>query len=577
MLNWLRNLLITEDDNDPAFVSLLRNILIIILVILALLIVTQSGVLTSAPQFDTLATLTTVAILTAYFVYLVNRKILWPGKVFLPTAILISVTYFIATANGLHDVALISFPIAIFTAGLLIGRRSLLFWALAASACVVFVGYWDMAGYTPEPVAKTTGFDTIAVAILIIFASAGIGNALLSRFEKLLSASRKNEQEQILVNKELRELQETLEQRVNDRTEELENQSRELEIANRGIRRRAAQFEALAQVTQSITSIRDLKNLLPLVANVISEKFGFYHVGIFLLDEANEYAILSAANSEGGKRMLERNHHLRVGEQGIVGNVTATGNPRVAMDVGADAVFFNNPDLEDTHSEMALPLRSGMHIIGALDVQSTEKGAFANEDIQMLNLLADQVSLAIENARLFDETRRSLAEAEAFSRQFLRESWGRLTTEQKMLGYRYNITGAAPLDESGDLTEPAQDKNKRKPSEANQVAVPLELRGEAIGTLYVQLPFESKLDQDQLDLIKAVAERVALSAENARLFEETTRTAERERMVADITTKIRRTNDPQKMIETAVQELQQVLGASHVEIVPQKIAPTSEK
>src|SRR5690606_34214496 len=132
-------------------------------------------------------------------------------------------------------------------------------------------------------------------------------------------------------------------------------------------------------------------------ASVISEKYGFYHVGVFLLDENRTYAILTAANSAGGQKMLARQHRLKVGEQGIVGSVTGSGEPRIALDVGADAVFFNNPDLPESHSEMALPLRSGGQVIGALDVQSTETGAFTHVDVQTLGLLAEQVSLAIEN------------------------------------------------------------------------------------------------------------------------------------------------------------------------------------
>ncbi len=232
-----------------------------------------------------------------------------------------------------------------------------------------------------------------------------------------------------------------------ERTKELEDRTVELEGATRKVQVRASQFEALAQVTQAITSVRDLNELLPRIAAVISEKFGFYHVGVFLIDDAREYAILGATNSEGGRRMLERHHRLRVGEQGIVGNVTFTGAPRVAMDVGADAVFFDNPDLPETHSELALPLRIADQIIGALDVQSTKTGAFTNEDIQMLGLLANQVSLAIENARLFEDTRRALAESEAITRQTIRETWKNLPSQQNLLGYRYTITGAIPLDQ----------------------------------------------------------------------------------------------------------------------------------
>ena len=195
-----------------------------------------------------------------------------------------------------------------------------------------------------------------------------------------------------------------------ERTRQLEDRTVQLEGANEKVRVRASQFEALAQVTQAMTSIRDLNELLPRIATLISDEFGFYHVGVFLIDDAREYAVLSATNSEGGRQMLERNHRLRVGEQGIVGNVTSTGIPRVTMDVGEDAVFFDNPDLPETHSEMALPLRISDQVIGALDVQSKETEAFTDEDIQTLSLLANQVSLAIENARLFEDTRRALAE-----------------------------------------------------------------------------------------------------------------------------------------------------------------------
>ena len=370
---------------------------------------------------------------------------------------------------------------------------------------------------------------------------------------------------------ELENIKKNLERNVEERTTELEARNKELDQANTQIRRRTTQFEALAQVTQAITSVRDLHELLPHITTVISDSFGFYHVGIFLVDDVNKYAVLSATNSEGGKKMLDRKHRLRVGEQGIVGNVTLVGKPRIAMDVGADAVFFNNPELPDTHSEMALPLKNGERIIGALDVQSMEIAAFTEDDVQMLSLLASQVGLAIDNARLFDETRGALAKAETVSRQFTREAWGRLHTEQNLMGYRYNLAGASPLEELVELTGSGEGTDNGKQMEASQIVVPIELRGELIGKLVVQSPSAKTLSQDQIDIIKAVAERVALSAENARLFEETTRRAERERLVSDITSKIRSGNDPQSMIQTAMDELRKALGASRVEVIPQGI------
>src|SRR6185503_1441571 len=230
----------------------------------------------------------------------------------------------------------------------------------------------------------------------------------------------------------LRGILEGLEQRVAERTSELE-------AANAKNERRARQFESIAQVASTISSTRDMDSLLPQITTAISNRFGFYHVGIFLLDPRREYAVLSAANSEGGQRMLARNHRLRVGEMGIVGFVTSVGEPRVALNTGEDAVFFNNPDLPETRSEISLPLHIGDEIIGALDVQSTKPNAFDQEDINILTTLADQVSIAIQNARQYEETRKALAEADALSGQFVQTEWQHFTKRQKLIGILHTV------------------------------------------------------------------------------------------------------------------------------------------
>lgn len=462
---------------------------------------------------------------------------------------------------GVRDTSYLTNFSIVVMAGLLLGWRASIVVTVASVLSGFGLAYAEEIGLITNVVASPAAF--IQDITLIFGLNTVLIYLLISGLENEVKRSKLSLKELELSNLNLNLAQTDLEKR----TAELRQRGMELEAANEQVQRRAAQFEALAEVTNAITSVRDLPELLPRIAAVISEKFGFYHVGVFLLDGSREYAVLSATNSEGGRQMLKRKHRLRVGEQGIVGNVTATGKPRIAMDVGVDAVFFDNPELPDTHSEMALPLKSEAVVVGALDVQSTEIGAFADEDIQMLTLLADQVSLAIENARLFDETRSALAEAEAVSRQFTREVWGRLPNEQNLLGYRYTLIGTSPLEKPIELGDPEMGKVNQK--ESNQVAVPIELRGETIGTLVVQSPSAEVLSPDQIDLIKAVAERVALSVENARLFEETTRRAERERLVSEITGKIRSVHDPQVMIRTAVEELRNALSASRVEVIPQ--------
>jgi GAF domain-containing protein/HAMP domain-containing protein len=357
---------------------------------------------------------------------------------------------------------------------------------------------------------------------------------------------------------QLRELIGRLEQRVSERTTQLQT-------ANAFNARRASQFEAIALASKAINSVRRIDELLPAIASVISERFGYYHVGIFLNDDTGQFAILSASNSEGGQRMLARDHRLRIGQQGIVGHVAATGEGRTVRNVGEDAEFFNNPDLPETKSEMALPLRGGGRLVGVLDVQSTAEDAFSDEDVSVLAILADQVSLAIENARLFETTRRSLTEAETLYRQYLRQAWNRMPREKKLSGYRYTPRGAAPLDALPALAAGTDEPDTR-------LSVPIKLRGETIGNLIIRAPDKQHWSQDQIDLVQAVADRVALSAENARLFDETSRRAERERLVTEITSKIRSTNNPEEMIQTALDELRDALGATQVQLIPQAIS-----
>lgn len=407
-----------------------------------------------------------------------------------------------------------------------------------------------------DSVTSTTG-------VLMSFGLILIG---LGRFRTNTENLRVEELQQ--VNRELETIKSSLEVRVTERTKELELRSTDLTLANQRNEQRAKQLEAISLVSAAIASFRSLEEVLPKITELISQHFGYYQVGIFLNDTNNEYAILSAANSDGGKRMILRGHQLRIGEQGIVGYAISTGEPRIALDVGEDAVYFGNPELPNTRSEMALPLKNGDIVVGALDVQSTEASAFGEEDIRVLSLLADQVSMAIENARLFDQARKSLAESESLYRQYLRQAWNRLPKEQNLAGFRYNVRGSSPIETKmqPDTTKGSEEITKEY--ENPRVSVPISIRGETIGTLSVQVPHARTINDDQMDLVNAVAERVALSAENARLFEETTRRAERERLVSDITVKIRGTNDPEAMIKTALEELKQALGATKVQLVP---------
>jgi GAF domain-containing protein len=370
------------------------------------------------------------------------------------------------------------------------------------------------------------------------------------------------------INSELEDIKNKLEQRVEERTAELES-------ANIQTSQRAAQLQTITELSAGVARLQDLNEIFLTATNLISERFGFYHVGIFLIDPNREYAILQAANSEGGKRMLERRHRLKFGT-GVVGVAAQTGQPRIALDVGVDAVFFENPDLPDTRSEAALPLKARGEMIGVLDVQSTQPGAFSHEDLQVLTTLANQVSIALENARLLTETRSALAQMQEVYNEYTRAEWGRTVANIEQPGFRYR-TGRVEMMESTIQSPEVASAVEQGEIVANQtngseerrptVAIPVKLRGEVIGVLQIESNDTSReWEKDEVGLVEAVAERAAVAMENARLFQEARRRAAKEHAISEASARIGSALNIENILHVTAEELERVLGGSEIVI-----------
>jgi len=371
------------------------------------------------------------------------------------------------------------------------------------------------------------------------------------------------------------QLQETLsglEERIAERTSELE-------IAQQESEQRSRTLENIAEISSAISLEQNLDQMLSQVTRLVSQRLGYYHAGIFLIDETGRYAVLKAANSEGGKSMLERQHMLEVGQTGIVGHVAQTQEARIALDVGEDAVYFDNPDLPDTRSEIALPLLSRSTIIGILDVQSLEPNAFTEEDIRILNVLADQVATAIENVRLFEQTQQSLNELQDFYRQYIRQEWGALSSREKQIGYLKKVSGGNFVSEpviskeidqaikAGDIVIAIPEKAKNEGSRQAVLAAPIQLHGETLGVLNIQNPAINRpWTQNEINMVKAIAERIALAIENARLLQDSQQRAAKEQVIAEITSKIGESINLNSVLQTAVEELGQFIPGSEVAI-----------
>lgn len=342
----------------------------------------------------------------------------------------------------------------------------------------------------------------------------------------------------------LRESYETLEQRVAHRTLELE--------------RRTVQLESSAEVARSAAAIRDVNALMDAVVQLVSEKFGFYHAGIFLIDDRREYAVLRAASSAGGADMLIQGHRLRVGEVGIVGYVSASGESRVALDVGEDAYFFDNPYLPDTRSEMALPLKARGEIIGVLDVQSRASQAFSEEDVRTLQTMADQLALAIENARLLASSREAYEELQRLYGRRAREAWKDLL-HRSTRAFRYTGVGV----ESVSPTETPADET----DDGHLLRVPLSLRDLDLGVLVLRRePEEPAWNAEERALVRSIATQASLALDKARLIEETERRAVREELIGEIAARLRESLDIDTVLQMAAREIGESMELAEVTV-----------
>jgi GAF domain-containing protein/HAMP domain-containing protein len=361
----------------------------------------------------------------------------------------------------------------------------------------------------------------------------------------------------------------TLEENVASRTKDLARLANEL--------------RTIAEVNRELAVIRDQSTLLNVSANLIRERLGYYHVGIFLVDEKGEYAILRGASSVAAEQLLAKNYKLKVGETGLVGNVTRTGQAYIAQDVDIDAVHFNNPYLPETRSEIVLPLRSYNVTIGALDIQAKNPQAFDERDLQTLQVLADQLAAAIENAQLVQRLESTLSELSRANQNKTRDVWQSAIGKRFAPAYEYDGLQIRPIPqhlapelaaqlESGHpiITKANGDGSK------NALLVPLTILGQVIGVIGLEQEDPSKpWSEEQIAIAQAAANRAALTLENARLFEESARRATKESAIFEATNRIGSAVSMENILQTTAEELEKVLSGS--EIIIQFTDDKSEK
>ncbi len=275
---------------------------------------------------------------------------------------------------------------------------------------------------------------------------------------------------------------------------------------------RTRDIEVAAEISRDATSLRQIDELLQKTVDSIRDRFNFYHVQVFLIDSNRQYAVLITSTGEPGRKLLERKHKLAVGSASIIGQVTEKGRPFVTLDTQNSAVPHKfNPLLPNTRSEMALPMRVSNRVIGALDVQSVKPNAFDDSNTQVFQVLADQLAVAIDNARLINETQQGVQQVADLNRQLTREGWRDFLQQEgkKASAFQYDMLNVTPIEPESLTTG------------KNGMTAEIRVRGETIGSLSALSEDNTAMTKEDQAILTAVADRVALAVENARLVQRT--------------------------------------------------------
>jgi GAF domain-containing protein len=339
---------------------------------------------------------------------------------------------------------------------------------------------------------------------------------------------------------------------IRDQQKTLDHHSQNLEDQ---IDQRTRNIVTTAEIGRVVAGGRDLDLMLNQVLNLITERFNYYYAQVFLLDESGRQAVLKAGTGSAGVELLSRSHRLAVGSQSVVGQVTSTGGSVVVADTDSDPIHRRNELLPHTRAEIGLPLRVSGRVIGALNIQSTTANAFQTTDVTVFQTIADQLAVAIENARLFERAQRDLQDIETLNRQLTGEAWRKYLTGRGPglpTGFSGSVTGIQALQ--GAVGESASE---------NTVSMPLKVRGETIGVLDVT-PRSGQVPDEQMKLmLEAVAERVALALDSTRVGEQAQRQAEREQILSTISAELQATTDLNVILRVVARETSRAMSVPH--------------
>ena len=604
MRTWIRRFFaapVFEGDDDKTRVANLLNTLLLASLVTSLV----TGIVAPLPFSQPLIAVGVAGLfflLSLVSLILMNFGLVRVASVLFLSGLWIVFNILMFLSDGVNSPFVMTYVTITTVAGLLLGGWAAIVVAELSVLASLVLFYAKTIDALPVPVLHMgPGPSWINLTANLIVTVAMLYLATRAMNQALRSARRSAAQ--------LDEQRELLEETVAKRTRDLEQ--------------RAIQLATAADVGRAAASILELESLSHQVVDLVRDRFGLYYAGLFLLDDTGSHAVLEAGSGEAGRIMKEQGHSLEVGGLSMVGAACARRQARIALDVGEEPVRFDNPFLPETRSEMALPLVVGDRVLGALDAQSTEPAAFSEEDVTVLQLVADQVAVAVDNALKFSEegevleatsplfrvSRRlasaittddivqaildSVAETEADGCAVARMSispdgeiegarflgnWDRRGASQFPVGVTFPASAwpvalerIASFWTIEDLTQVDSDWDDMRQFLARFggrgfVNVPLRAAGRMIGFVSIHRYEAGPFSPVSIRLYETLVDQAAVALEGARLLEEAQLRATREQTLSRVSARMRETLDTDTVLRTAVEEIAGALGLAALDL-----------
>jgi len=558
-------------DENTARITWLLNIVLLAFLVASIIITLVATVFQLIqPDSATAFTLLSGVIMTLAFgglLLLARRGYLRPvSAVFLGITWTLVTVWIYRVAGISGDSSTLAYPLIVVLAGLLLGGPAAIIVTVITSIAVLGAYLAETNGLltvAQRPISLTDPFFVIIPLVL----TGVLLRYAMNSISQAIERAQKNERAQMEANRALEGLRASLEQRVAERTRELE--------------RRSKQLQAATEVSRAATSILEVEELIWQAVELIQQRFGLYHVGLFLLDESRRWAVYRSGAGEAGRTLREQGFRLEVGGHSMVGWCTANAQTRVAQDIRTEPIRIQHVVVPRTRSEAAIPLIARGQVLGAISVQSDRLASFDKETVAALQTMSDQVAVALDNARLYTESQQALEATRRAYGQFSREAWTELLRGRIDWGYTLAHQTFVPVQRdwqpemleamrTGQAVVRSQEPVGGKEAGSGRpgdgaggpaLALPLKVRDEVIGALsFHKDSADAAWTEDETDLLHRLVDQLGAALESAQLFQETRRSAAREQAIRYITEGMRRSVDMETILQNTLVELARTLG-----------------